>query len=265
MTVKGKTLPFDGCVELVSQVVDDFVVFSKGSAKNIPNKKIYKVASSREPSIVERSARMAALRNVSGDLPFNKFAMDKRRIDEEERNPRKNLQTWNRSQQFIDAQKHKRMTTFARLMDPLNNIKTAYGTQPEYFDSYARKLHDLVTRALRVKEADQEIYTPQLNYLEQLLDARYRLSMEDVHGMDKKTLESRILSKDEDLLRRGSYLDATSYEDNTPQVVVKDGDKGIAQESIINAIFGNNKFRRDGEKKVERTITITIRDEVMDE
>ena len=264
MTVKGKTLPFDGCVELVSQVVDDFVTFSKGAASDIPRKKIYKVASSKEPAGIVRSARVAALRDVTNNLFFEKFAMDKRRIDEMERNPRKNLQTWNRSQQFIDAQKHKRMTTFARLMDPLNNIKKVYGTQPEYFDSYARKLHDLVTRALRVKEADQEIYTPQLNYLEQLLDARYRLSMEDVLGMDKEVLEKRILSKDEDLLRRGSYLEATDYEDDTPKIVVKDEDKGITQKSIINAIFGNNEFRRDGEKKVQRTITITICDEAIE-
>ncbi len=36
------------------------------------------------------------------------------------------------------------------------------------------------------------------------------------------------------------------------------------QNAIINAIFGNNNIRKDGEKTVERTITITIKDSVID-
>jgi len=65
MTVKGKILPFDGCVELVDQVVDDFLVLSKYAASDIPIKKTYKVMSSDEPAEIVRSARLAALKNIT--------------------------------------------------------------------------------------------------------------------------------------------------------------------------------------------------------
>ena len=267
MSAKGK-LSFDGCVELVGQIVDDFITFSEEPKPNIPSKKVYKVTSSEEAPDVVRSARRAALSNIKDSLFLEKFAFDTRRIDQKfERNPRINLQYWNRSQQFIDAEKHKNMVTFGKLIDPLNDIQDQYGDQPEYFQSYAMDLHDLVGRVLRVKEADLEVFTPQLDYLKQLLYARYRLSMEDIERLSRDQLKERILSKDEALLKRGNYLKTTNTKENNnkPTAVVKDGDGGVTQESIINAIFGNSKFRRDGEKKAQRTITIIIKDEAIDE
>jgi hypothetical protein len=86
---------------------------------------------------------------------------------------------------------------------------------------------------------------------------------------DNKAIKKAILDKDEDLLKRGAYLYRTNDSDlqkssGTNQNMVVDG-KASTQENIINAIFGNSDFRRNGEKKVQRTITITITDEAKDD
>ncbi len=101
--------------------------------------------------------------------------------------------------------------------------------------------------------------------MEQLLFARYRLSLNDIKGMSKEALRERIMQKDEHLLKRGRYQSAVGKSElESRAVTIKDGNGKITQDSIVNAIFGNNNFRREGENKVERTITITIRDEVLD-
>jgi len=270
MNDKRQILPLDGCVDLVGQLMSDFVKLSKNKSA-IPQKRIYKIASSAESPAIVSSARMAAFAAISNRIPIKKYAFDTRRTNQEdERNPRSNLQYWSRSQQYIDEEDQKRLEAFARLISPLDGIKNKYGNHPEYFQSFARKLHESVKGVLKVKESDLDIFRPQLDYLEQLLYARYRLSLEDLTKMGSGAVEERLLSKDEDLLKRGSFINITGdQEDNNQKhankVMLKDGDKtGLTQESIVNAIFGNNKLRREGEKTVERTITITIRDEVID-
>ena len=208
MTSKAKILPFDGCVDLISQVVDDFVEFSKSSSEP-PLKKTYKVASSKEPSVIGRSARLAALKKINDitliekvafsryDSPASicqdKIAFDTRRVDQENtRNPRKNLQYWNRSQQFVDDQDTDKLNTFAKLLYPLEEIKKQFGNEPEYFESYARILGDLVARIVQVDKEDVEVFKPQLAYLEQLLFARYRLSLNDINKMSKDNLKDKI-------------------------------------------------------------------------
>lgn len=270
MNDKRQILPLDGCVNLVGKLMSDFVTLSKTKSA-IPAKRVYKIASSVESSEIASSARKAAFSSILNGMSIKKYAFDARRTDQDaDRNPRSNLQYWSRSQQYIDEEDQKRLEAFARLISPLEGIKNKFGNHPEYFQSFARKLHESVKSVLKVSESDLDIFRPQLDYLEQLLYARYRISLEDLTKMGSDTLRERLLSKDEDLLKRGSFLNVTGdQEDNNQKhankVMVKDGDKtGLTQESIVNAIFGNNKLRREGEKSVERTITITIRDEVID-
>jgi hypothetical protein len=259
---KKQKMPLDGLVDLIYKMSTDYHVVS--NSDYMPAKFVYKIASSKESSSVERSARKAAFTSIARPS-IVKRAFDSRRTDQDaERNPRHNLQYYTRSQQFIDEEDQKRLESFARLVKPLNAIKDKFGTHPEYFHSHARKLSESVTSLLKVKESDMDIFRPQMDYLEQLLYARYRISKEDLQKMGSGMLQERILSKDEDLLKRGSFMHITGTEEEQPKTVAsisKDGRNGLTQESVINAIFGNNNIRRDGEKKVTRTITITISDE----
>ncbi len=268
MSDKKQLLPLDGCANLLEKLVGDFRVMSN-SSDTLPDQRTYKIASSVEPHGIMRSARKAAFLRLYSATPIKKYAFDSRRTDQDsDRNPRHNLQYYSRSQQYIDEEDQKRLESFARLVRPLEAIKKKFGSSPEYFQSHSRKLRESVKTILKVRESDMDIFRPQMDYLEQLLYARYRISAEDLEKMSAEKLQEKILSKDEDLLKRGSFMHVTSDggDDNKKQAnMLKDGDKtGITENSIVNAIFGNNKFRRDGENTVERTITITVRDEVID-
>ena len=260
--------PLKGQVSLIKKLVNDYCKWSNSDDfSSLPIKKAYKVEDEQESSLIESSARRAALSGIMESKILKKVAFDTRRIDQNTQgNPRTNLQYYNRSQQFIDAELNNRMASLSELVEPLDSINEKYGSQPEYHTSYASKLHDLVYRALQVKQAKLNIFRPQIDYLEQLLFARYRLTMEDLRSLDKKALEDIIMSKDETLLKRGAYLKSTQKGSKkaAQPIVMKDGNQSNMQENLVNAIFGNNNFRRDGEKTVERTITITIRDNVVE-
>lgn len=257
-------LPLDAKIELVSKLTDDFVNYSKG-LKEVPNEFTYSVLSSSEGGTVNHVARLAALAAMIPEA-ITKVAFDTRRIDQEgSRNPRKNLQYWHRTDQFIDEDDEKNLKTFAKLAKVLVKLKEKLGTSPEWFESYTRQLYDNVHRILRVKESDLDIFRPQMSYLEQLIFARYRLSMEDLQKFSEDKLTESILKKDEDLIGRSAYLEETKPEtEEKSSGISKDSMTKTTQESIVNAIFGSANLRRDGERTVERTITIKITDNVID-
>lgn len=187
---KQVKIALNECAELTEKLANDFLSLANDFSLP-PAKLIYKIASIMEAPEVSRSARLAALQQIKG--PLVKTAFDTRRIDQEhDRNPRANLQYWNRSQAFIDEEDQNKIDIFSKLMPPLEEIKNDFGTEPEYHNSYARVLYDSVNRILRVKEADLDIFRPQLAYLEQLLFARYRLSMDELSKLGSKELKERI-------------------------------------------------------------------------
>ena len=256
-----RTIPTDGQIEFLNRLTQRYAACVSDDVE-VPQKLSFKIASAEESPAIVRSARKAALKQIGARETIKKFAFDTRRYDQETtRNPRANLQSWIRSDQFIDDETQNKVEIFARLLQPLDELKTSYGAQPEWHDSYVRVLHDHVHRILRVKEADMDIFRPQIAYLEQLMFARYRLSMDELSRMKSDDFKQAILKKDEALMKRGAFLQMTNS--TQPTVAVKDGNRS-AQESIVNAIFGNNDLRRAGERTVERTITITIRDNVLE-
>lgn len=266
MAMSDTKLPLSGNAELLYQLANDFYDMTENGAKTVPSQRMYVITTDNEPSVVKRSARKAALKKLAEAKQIKKFAIDTRNINQETtRNPRKSLQYWHRSDQFIDEDMQDKLNVFAKLNRVLEDIKEAYGKEPEYHDSYARVLHDHVGRTLRIKQGDRDIFAPQVSYLEQLLFARYRLSMEEIKRMSGLDLKKAVLKKDEDLLKRGAYLDGTgglNKDSGSNQSIVIDGNKKTTQQNLVEAIFGNSNFRRDGENKVQRTITITITDEV---
>lgn len=249
--VKVKELSASEWADLSKKLAHDFSSWTEGEP--VPVQKSYKIASSDQ---AESQARKAAL--AGGGMI--KQAFDTRRIDqEEERNPRANLQHWNRSQQFLDEEDEHRLLSFSKLIEPLDEIKSKYGAHPEYHQSYARSLRDLVKKVVKLGKDDLEVFKPQLDYLEQLLFARYRLSLEEINKSGTSSLYQTILKKDESLVRRADWEKKFPSEESS--FSIKDG-RVNTQENIINAIFESSLKRNPGEKSVTRTITITIKDEV---
>jgi hypothetical protein len=279
-------LPYFGSVALIDALADDFKSLINGKIKNNKNKREYKIA--YEESMKEkRDDRKNVLSRivVGKSTSFKKVAFDTRRIDQENtRNPRSNLQYWHRSQPFIDASDQGKINIFAKLAATLNDLKVEFGTRPDWHESYARVLNDAVQRALRIKQGDQDIDSSQLSYLEQLLNTRYRLTMDELSVISHDDLRKRILSKDENLLKRGVIFDdskkeaatTTSIEHKFIELLMAQAQANmqanliknnnapvVSQESALASLFGGG-VRRDGERIVERTVTITIRDEVKD-
>jgi hypothetical protein len=251
-------------IGLIDNLAKDFQAYNAGNA-TVPDKLTYNISVPTETPSVIRSARRSAMQELSSEKSANqirKIAFDTRRINSEtERNPRENLQYWNRSDQFIDDEMQEKIDIFARMRAPLEQLKESFGTMPEWHASYARTLYDSLYRILRIKEADLDIFRPQIAYLEQLMFARYRLSIEELARIKESDFKDVILKKDENLLKRGAYLHMTK-DDASPQTIVKDSNGANMQQNIVNAIFGNNNFRREGELQTTRTITITICDKV---
>jgi hypothetical protein len=190
-----------------------------------------------------------------------KLAFDTRRVNQdEERNPRSNLQYWHRQDPFVSPELQIRIDRLARMLLPLQEIKTLYSNDSNWHTSYVRKLAEDFERILRVREADSDIVESQISYLEQLLNVRYQLTTERLDKVSAEEFKSAVMMKDEDLLKVGMRRHQSTKE----ATMTKDGLDGQTGQSIINAIFGNNQIRRDGEKTVTRTITISITDTVGD-
>jgi len=267
MPISDQKLSTSGNAELLLRLSSDFRMMVLGGAEMTSSKRIYVINCDDEPVSVKSSARVAAFKKIAELSTIKKIAIDTRNIDQEtQRNPRRNLQYWHRSQEFVDQEMQDKLEVFAKLYSVLQNIKENYEREPEYHDSYSRVLHGHVERTLRIKEGDKDFFSPQISYLEQILYSRYRISLEEIKRMSSLDIKKAILKKDEDLMKRGAYLDSTggfNKDSNVQKNIVIDGNSSKnTQQNIVEAIFGNTDMRRDGEKKVQRTITSTIMDEV---
>lgn len=204
-----------------------------------------------------RSLRKVALESVSSGQGFKKLAFDTRRIDQEtEYNPRRGLQNYNRSEQFLSEGVAQRVKNFAKLRNSLNALKNIYGREHEWQDSNARILLTAVDKGMRTGLNDGDFGTMNqpgvgsFDYLEELLNVRYRLTHDDLTRMSEADLTRVILAKDEDLTR----TDVKQAVEITKSDVANKG-----YDSLIEKLFDGCKASADN-PDVERTITITIRD-----
>jgi hypothetical protein len=217
---------------LIHQMMEDFAHCLAGG--EIPDKFTYKVA--------EKTG-------------FVKQAFDTRRINQEiDRNPREGLQHYHRSEPFILSGQQEKINTLSKLLIVAENLKNQFETVPDWKYSYARLLFDNLQRILTTNpDGTYDPSDTQFNYLEQLLGTRYRLSFEQINEYSLEKLAEIVLSKDEVLMKRG-------VKHNSMQT------KGVSQPLSIAGLEGlmGQQFRQAGEKTVERTITITIRDQVIE-
>lgn len=193
-----------------------------------------------------------------------KIAFDTRRIDQEESfNPRRGLQHYNRSNEFITKSIENKLINLAKLKNILDEIKISYGNEPQWLDSNARILLNTVNNGLRDNFKDGEYTevqpsTGSLNYIEELLDARYRLKIDNISKLSENDIKGIILNKDEDLAKRNISSIVHGNREVTKNDIVNK-----SYNELIEALFGGVKATKDG-KTVERTVTITIKDSVLD-
>lgn len=253
-----KQLNFKGKVNLLAKFADDF---SKGLVQDCY---VYSINDSDEDSQIQSTATIAALRSFLSP-PITKIAFDTRKFNSEtERNPRSNLQNYHSSAKMLEDEDIKKIEILSKLIDPIQEIKNMYEKDPDWQDSYSRILLDNLDKTLLINQKELDIFGPQLEYLMQILYLRYRLTQEDILSKTKDELKHIILSKDEKLLKKASVHQVLLQKQAPALSNNKQINNDSTQNAIINAIFGNNNIRKDGEKTVERTITITIKDSVID-
>lgn len=184
-----------------------------------------------------------------------KYAFDSRRIDQEnDYNPRRGLQNYNRSEAFITHAMTSKLLSFNKLKQILEELKAQYGKSSSWHDSYCRVLLNTIYRALRVNEQDGDFSENQpsvgsLDYLEELLHVRYRLNLADMSTLSDDDLKRILLSKDE--------FQATDV-NNIYEVTKKDVASQPA-DALIEKLFGGVRATKEN-PEVERTVTITIKD-----
>ena len=218
-------LPLDAKINLIGKMVDDLEFYKETGSAKCPNEQHYKIVSRDEDLSVEQHARVAALKKLNESM--RKVAFDTRRIDQEkDRNPRRNLQNWHRSEVFIDEETKEKLAVFNKLENVINKLKTELSDQPEWFDSYARALSTNLDR-LQMKRAGDtcvEVYKPHVSYLEQLIYNRYRLTLKDIKEASDSGLRNIILAKDEELKGREEFLISTGGFNKKEVIVEKTGD-----------------------------------------
>lgn len=204
-----------------------------------------------------RQLRKVALESVASGKGFNKLAFDTRRVDQEtEYNPRRGLQNYNRSEQFLSEGVAQRVKNFAKLRNALNGLKDIFGKDHEWQDSNARILLTAVDKGLRTGINDGDYGSMNqpgvgsFDYLEELMNVRYRLTYDDLTRMGETELKNVILAKDESLVRK----------DVKQALEITKGDVATkSYDSLIEKLLEGCKASEDN-PDVERTITITIRD-----
>ena len=203
-----------------------------------------------------RLLRTAALQTTISGKGFNKVAFDTRKLDQEtEYNPRRGAQNYQRSEAFITEAIAQKVKNFAKLRKVLLSLKEVYGREHEWQDSNARVLLTTIDNCLRTVAQDENFSTTQpgtgsFDYIEELLNVRYRLNIDNLSSMGEADLKKVIIAKDEELTRK----DVKQALEITKQDVSAQG-----YDSLMNKLFDGCRASAEN-PDIERTITITIRD-----
>jgi hypothetical protein len=204
--------------------------------------------------------RKSAFNSLLSGQGFTKVAFDTRRIDQgTEIIPRRGLQNYQRSEEFITEAFGKRLQNLVKIKKALVNLKAKYGREHEWQDSHARVLLSTIDKGLRTDYQDGDFTEAQrgvgsLDYIDELLHVRYRLGFDDICRMAEADLERVILSKDEDLTRSDV---------NKSLEITKSDVATQSYDTLMEKLFGGVKATKDN-PEVERTVTITIKDKFVE-
>ena len=231
-------------LETISEL---YALIAKGT-ENVP---------SRKQAIKLRKSALESLASGNG---FTKVAFDTRRIDQGmEIIPRRGLQNYHRSEEFITGAMGQRLMNLAKVRRVLSTLKDKYGREHEWQDSHARVLLSTIDKGLRSDFQDGDFTDAQpgvgsIDYIDELLHVRYRLGFDDICRMAESDLERVILSKDEELTRQGVHKD---LEITRSDVATQSYD------TLLEKLFGNVRATKEN-PEVERTVTITIKDKFVE-
>lgn len=201
--------------------------------------------------------RANALKNTNNTLIKNAF--DTRFINQEtDFISRRGLQNYNRSEQFISEGVSFKLKLFKKLKECLDDIYDQYGKEPEWQDSYCRILKNTLDKALRVDQNDQEFSTTQpsvgnLEYITELLYVRYRIDINLLKEKNKEDIKSIILKKDEELIKTNAKQSKVTKHDVSNN----------SHYDFLEKLLSGLKADKDN-KSVQRSITITVKDEYLD-
>jgi len=245
---------------------------------------IYYVIMKSANDIAQRRRSFSIRKNsLSNSLGFTKNAFDTRRINQEtDYIPRRGLQNYHRSEAFLSQAISHKLEAFKKLADVLVQLKLEYGRQPAWQDSYTRVLLSSIDKGLRtnIKDGDYSDAQPSvgsLDYLEELMYVRYRLTPDNLLSMSQLALRDAILQKDE-LLIHGDK----SYEQITPMDVSKfsydtlvdkmlttlatvmaNQKQAAPDDNLTNKLF-DVKATKDN-PEIERSVLITIKDKIVND
>lgn len=263
---------------------------------------IYNLISDGISTISSRN-KCIILRKISLDLNNNgklvKKSFDTRRIDQEKQfNPRRGLQNYHRSEPFISKATAEKLEVIKKLKSILDDIKNQYETHFGWQESYVRVLLSTVNKTLRVDQedgdfSDSQPSTSSIDYLEELIYMRYRLSFENIDDMSEDEVRKAILSRDESLfntkykndfselserLNSGysskeilnkkekeikKQKDYEEYENPRQRAISRADVSSNSYDNLVEKLFGNVKATKEN-PNIERTITITIKDKLLD-
>lgn len=215
--------------------------------------------------LISNGIEKIASRNKSIDLRlknfnvnnFIKLGFDSRRINQETQiNPRRNLQYFNRSDEFISQAMSNKLKQLMLLKSILLDLKNKYGKENEWHDSNVRILLSHIEKALRSNIDDGDFSENQpgiasINYLEQLLYIRYRLSLNELNQLNQEDIKSILLSKDEDLLKKNAV-------NNEKLITTSDVGK-MNYDQLLNTLFAGVKASSTN-KHVKRIVKIEVED-----
>lgn len=134
---------------------------------------------------------------------FEKSALDTRRVNQETVYiPRRNLQSYHRTDPFISEGMMEKINVFEKLKTIAEDLRDKYEHLPQWQDSYTRVLLGSVERALRSEIDDNDFTENQpgvgsLNYLEEMIGIRYKLSLADLEKMSDAKIAKVLLGKDD--------------------------------------------------------------------
>jgi hypothetical protein len=248
----------------IEELTELYLLISQGSENISDNKQSIEL-------------RKQAFSNIMGEN-LVKLAFDTRRVDQETQYiARRGLQNYSRSEQFISLANIEKLKCFTKLKGVLDGLKSEFERQPAWQDSYCRVLLDSLNRGLRTEQKDGDITDNQpgvgsLDYLEEMIFVRYRLTCENIETMDNEQLKKVLLSKDLELsdpdvaqfmpkkqnakMQIITEKEATEYVEPIRKFTKADvGNQ--TYDNLIGQLFEGLKTSAN-QKETEKTITITI-------